>query len=473
MKSDNPISTTEKTKRFKVPHTYVIIFYIVLAVSALTYLIPAGSFDRAKDPVSGKTVILVESFHYVDPNPATFVDIMSSFVKGLNSASSIVFFIFIVGGAFQIISSTGTIEALTGRIAKKFLGKDEIIIPIFLILFSIFGFTMGMSTEVMIFVPLGIAIARTLGLDAMTGTAMIALGAANGFTAGLLNPFNVGVAQSIAEVPLFSGLWLRAILLVCLLTTTSIYIIRYARKVKKDPKNSIVYDLELEEKNSSSLDLNNLKDMTPQNILVLLVLIIGFSTIMWGVSQSGWWIEELATAFLTMGIASGLVARYGPSQIAREFVNGARSIIFGALIVGIARAALVIMQDASIIDTVVKSLSNAVAMLPHSVAALGMYSIQIIINTFITSGSGQAATTMPIMTPIADLLGLTRQTAVLAFQLGDGFTNSLLPTSSALMGFLAVSKISYEKWLKFILPLMSIWILVGAVFLIIATAIQY
>lgn len=459
--------------KFKVPHTYVIIFYLVVLVAALTYIIPAGQFERAKDVNTGKTLIIVESFKYVERNPAGIIDILKSFIVGLNKSADIVFFIFVVGGAFQIISSTGTIEAITGRIAKKFMNRENVIIPIFLVLFSIFGFTMGMSTEVMIFVPLGIAIARTLGFDAITGTAMIALGAACGFTAGLLNPFNVGIAQSIAEVTLFSGLWLRAVLLVFLLVATSLYILRYAKKIKNNPEHSIVRELEEEEAGLVTIDLDNLKSITASNYLVILTLVAGFGSIIWGVSKDGWWIEELSTAFLAMGILSGMLSKYGPSQIAREFVNGAKSIVFGALIVGIARSVLVVMEDASIIDTVVRVLADSISHLPNSVAALGMYVVQIIINTFITSGSGQAATTMPIMTPLADLLGVTRQTAVLAFQLGDGFTNSILPTSSALMGYLAVSKIPYEKWVKFIIPLLGIWIAIGAVFMLIATAVGY
>ncbi len=459
--------------KFKVPHTYVIIFFLVVFVSVLTYIIPAGQFERAKDVNTGKTLIIVDSFKYVDRNPAGLTDIFRSFVRGLNDSADIVFFIFIVGGAFQIITATGTIEAITGRIAKRFINKENIIIPIFLALFSVFGFTMGMSTEVMIFVPLGIVISRTLGFDAITGTSMITLGAACGFTAGLLNPFNVGIAQSIAEVSLFSGLWLRAILLVCLLVVTNLYIVRYARKIKSNPNLSIVSELEKEEADNETLDLENLKNMTISNYLVILTLLVGFGSIMWGVSKDGWWIEELATAFLTMGIVSGLLSKFGPSKIAKEFVIGAKSIVFGALIVGIARAVLVVMDDASIVDTVVKVLADSISNLPKSVAALGMYFVQIVINTFITSGSGQAATTMPIMTPLSDLLGVTRQTAVLAFQLGDGFTNSILPTSSALMGYLAVSKIPYEKWLKFMVPLLGIWISVGAVFLLVATAVGY
>ncbi len=465
--------TPVKKRSFRVPHTYVIIFMLVVFVAVLTYLIPAGVFERAKDPATGKTLIVVDSFQYVDANPAGIMDILSSFIKGLIDSADVVFFIFFVGGAFQIINATGTIEALTGKIARQFMGKEYVVIPIFLSLFSVFGFTMGMSTEVMIFVPIGIAVARALGFDALTGASMISLGAAVGFTSGLLNPFNVGIAQSIAEVPLFSGLWLRAMILVCLLIATSWYLLRYARRVKGDLSNSIISELEAEDRAETHFHLDNLSDLKGAHYLVLATMILGFGIIIWGVSKEGWWIEELATAFLTMGIIGGICARFSANKIAQEFVIGAKSIVYGALIVGIARAVMIVMQDANIIDTVVKGLSDSISSLPSTISALGMYGVQVIINTFITSGSGQAATTMPIMVPLGDLLGVTRQTTVLAFQLGDGFTNSILPTSSALMGVLAVSKIPYEKWLKFMFPLLGIWVAIGAVFIVTATVIGY
>ncbi|WP_028550549.1 YfcC family protein [Paenibacillus sp. UNC451MF] len=463
-----------KRKWLKMPHTYVILIILVFVAAVLTYAIPAGKFERVKDKVTGKSLLVTGSYHHVDASPVSLIDIPKSIVHGLIDSADVVFFIFIIGGAFQIISSTGTIEAITGRVARTFANKGVWVIPVFLSLFSVGGFTMGMSTEVMVFVPIGIAIARALGYDALTGTAMISLGASCGFTAGILNPFNVGLAQAIAQIPMFSGMWLRIILLVCLITITSIYLMRYARKVKKDPTQGLVYELEKEaDGTATKLDFSHLPNMQLKHYLTIVTVIAGFGLLIWGVSKKGWWMEELAALFLTMGVLSGLFSGYGPSQIAKEFVKGASAITYGAFIIGLARGIMVVLDHGNVIDTIVNSLSILVGELPSSVQVLGMYVFQNVMNVFITSGTGMAVTTMPIMVPLSDLLGVTRQTSVLAFQLGDGFTNMILPTSSALMGSLAVSGIAYQKWVRFFWPLMATWLVVGAVFVIVANIIHY
>ncbi|WP_079911232.1 YfcC family protein [Paenibacillus sp. 32352] len=465
---------TGKRKWLKMPHTYVILIILVFVAAVLTYAIPAGKFERVKDKVTGKSLLVTGSYHHVDASPVSLVDIPKAIVHGLIDSADVVFFIFIIGGAFQIISSTGTIEAITGRVARTFASKGVWVIPVFLSLFSVGGFTMGMSTEVMVFVPIGIAIARALGYDALTGTAMISLGASCGFTAGILNPFNVGLAQAIAQIPMFSGMWLRIILLICLITITSLYIIRYARKVKKDPTQGLVHELEQEaEGTGTKLDFSHLPSMQLKHYLTILTVVAGFGLLIWGVSKKGWWMEELAALFLTMGVLSGLFSAYGPSRIAKEFVKGASAITYGAFIIGLARGIMVVLDHGNVIDTIVNSLSILVGELPSSIQVLGMYVFQNVMNVFITSGTGMAVTTMPIMVPLSDLLGVTRQTAVLAFQLGDGFTNMILPTSSALMGSLAVSGIPYQKWVRFFWPLMATWLVVGAIFVIVANIIHY
>jgi uncharacterized ion transporter superfamily protein YfcC len=474
----NPVNHTEKPpksiwrKIFKMPHTFVILILLTLVASALTYLVPAGEFERSKDEKSGKTLVVPNSYHAVESNPVSLLDVPSAIVKGLNDSADIVFFIFIIGGAFQIITATGTIEAVTGRVAKTFSKRSKLVIPAFIALFSVGGFTMGMSSEVMVFVPLGIAIARSLGYDALTGTAMVSLGASIGFTSGLMNPFNVGIAQIIAEVPMFSGMWLRAILLAVLFVITSWYLIRYATRVKEDKTRSIVHTLE-KEAGENQIDLNHLPKMETKHYLTLLTVASSFGLLIWGVSQKDWWMEELSALFLTMGIVSGFCAKFGPSKIASEFVKGATAITYGALIIGIARSVMVVLDEGNIIDTIVYALSDVVGHLPGTFQVLGMYLFQTVMNVFITSGTGMAVTTMPIMVPLADLLGITRQTSVLAFQLGDGFTNLILPTSSALMGSLAVSGISYQQWVKFFWPLMLYWVGTGAVFVIVAHLIGY
>jgi uncharacterized ion transporter superfamily protein YfcC len=247
---------------------------------------------------------------------------------------------------------------------------------------------------------------------------------------------------------------------------------RYANKVKADPTKSIVYALEQEEKHTI-IDLSDIPKLESQHYLVLLDVAVGFGFIIWGVFNAGWYITEIASTFLAMGIIGGFLGKLGPTKIAQEFVTGARGIVFGALVVGIARGILVVMQDGFIIDSIINGLASSIQTLPSSISVVGMYAVQVIINFFIPSGSGQAAATMPIMAPLADLIGVNRQVAVTAYQLGDGFTNSIIPTSAALMGVLSVAKISYEKWVKFLWPLMTIWILVGSVILIVANMIDY
>jgi len=459
-------------KKFKVPHTYVILFCVVMVVALMTYLVPAGVYDRVKDEATGRTIINPESFHNVDQKPTTPFGLVQAVPKGMEAAASIVFFIFIVAGSMQIITATGTVEAGVGKTAKALKGKEKFMIPIFLVLFAFGGATFGMAEETIVFVPIGVALARALGFDAITGAAMITLGAACGFNSGFMNPFTVGVAQGIAQLPMFSGIKMRLVAFVVFIIITAIYLIRYSEKVKKDPEKSIVAELEAEEK-GQHIDLENIPTMQLKHNLVVLTLLVGFGFIVYGVFKKGWYIQEIATAFLAMGIIGGLLGGLNPSKVASEFVVGARSIVFGALVVGVARAILVVMQDGSIIDSVIHALAVAIQTLPKAISVLGMYVVQIIINFFIPSGSGQAAATMPIMTPLADIIGISRQTAVMAYQFGDGFTNSIIPTSASLMGYLSIAKIPYEKWFKFIWPLMLIWIGTGAIFLLVANAIGY
>lgn len=450
--------TAKVKKKWTTPHTFVILAALILLAAIATYLIPAGEFARYDDAATGKTLVKAGSYALTQANPTNFLTIPSVIYRAIVKSADVEAFIFIIGGAFEIIAATGALTALCHKMSKMFTKNAYLVIPIFLTMFALFGTTMGMSTEVMIFVPIGITLAYSLGLDKVTGTAMIALGAACGFTAGLLNPFNVGIAQSVAEVPLFSGMWLRAILLVVLLAVSSAYIIHYAKAVKADPQKSIIYGQP--EEDSFEFKEEDCK-MDVRRVGILLVMLVGFVALIYGLSKLDWYYEEMSGIFLAMGILCGIIAGYGPNKLASTFGRGAKNICVGALIVGLARGIQIVLSDASILDTIVNSIAGVVGTLPHAVQVVGMFLVQSIISCIITSGSGQAVITMPLMTPLADLLGISRQTAVLAFQLGDGFSNSFLPTSSALMGYLIVSKIPYTKWLKFIMPLFCIWTLVG------------
>lgn len=460
----------KQKKKWKTPHTFVILVAIIIIAAIATYLIPAGEFTRFKDAATGKTLVEAGSYHRIASNPLNPLLIPSAIYTGIVKSASTITFMLIIGGAFEVITSTGALTALCKKLSKTFSKQKYAVIPVFLILFSIFGFTMGMSSEVMIFVPIGITLALFLGLDKVTGTAMIALGAAVGFTAGILNPFNVGVAQDIAELQLFSGMAYRIVILVILLAATSAYIIIYAKKVAANPEKSVIYGIQ-EDTEYTFEDVSD--SISKSQIAVLVIMAAGFGILIYGLSKKGWYFEEMSGLFIFMGIACGLVSGYGPSRIAKEFGNGAKGIVVGCLIIGIARTVEVILSDAKILDTIVYGIVNIVNVMPGSIKAVGMFICQSLINCVIVSGTGQAAVTMPLMVPVSDLVGISRQTAVLAFQLGDGFSNSVLPMSSSLMGYLAVSKIPYSKWLKFMMPLFLIWTALGCLFMLGALIIGY
>lgn len=472
MKDTTGVPEKKKKKGFsKIPHTYLILFGIVLVISILTYIIPAGQFERVYDEASGKNLIVPGSYQTVEQAPVSPLSIPLKFVQTLSNPdiSQIIFFIFIIGGAFELIMRTGMIAAYCGKLGKAFQGKEKLIIPIFVTLFATGGFTMGMSVEVLVFVPIGIAVAKAVGYDAITGTSMIAMGSIVGFTAGVYNPFNVGVAQTIAGLPLFSGAWYRWIILIVFIVVTSLFIIHYAEKVKKDPSKNILNGVDM---GDIGKDVD-IPEVTWRHRLILLTVAAGFVLLIVGVSMWGWFIDEMAVLFLVMGVICGLIAGFGPNKVCDIFVEGCASITFGAFIVGVAGTIQTVMADGLIIDTIINSFANAIMVLPHALQVFGMYVMQTIINLPINSGTGQAAATMPIMAPVGDLVGVSRQTAVLAFQMGDGLTNAIFPTSSTMLGFLAASKIPYSKWLKYVMKLMVILFLVAGAFVILAPIIGY
>lgn len=462
----------EKQRRSRIPHTFVTLIAFTIVMAILTYVLPAGQFERTE--VNGRTVVIPNSYTVVESNPQGLFDVLKSIPIGMTETADIIFFLFIVGGAFQLITDSGMISSGISLLVKKLQGKEKWVIPILILVFGILGSTMGLSEETIVFIPIGVALALALGYDALVGLGMISLGAAIGFFAGFMNPFSVGVAQEIAELPLFSGVGFRLVILAVLWIVTSAYLMRYAEKVKKNPETSLLYSRKKgTHVTEGAIDFDNLPPFTKRHLATLIVFVGGFAIIGYGVFQYGWFIVEIGSVFLGMGILTGFISKMRPSEIAESFVVGAKEMVFAGLVVGVARSILVIMENGLIIDTLINGLSSLISSLPDSLAVVGMYLTQIIVNFFIPSGSGQAAATMPVMIPLADTLGITRQTAVLAFQFGDGFMDSIIPTSGVLMAQLSIAKVSYDTWLKFIGKLMLIWLAIGLIFLLIANAIQY
>lgn len=461
----------QKKSFFKVPHTYVILFAIIVLSAIGTYVLPTGEYTRAKDERTGRTLVDPTSYHEVEASPTTIFQLFSSIPRGLSKAADIAFFIFICGGAITAIQKTGAIDAGIAKVIKRVSGRERLMIPVIMLVFSIFGATIGMAEEAVVFVPLGLALAKAVGFDSIVGVAMVSTGAAIGFSAGVLNPFTVGVAQNVAELPLFSAAGFRMIGYALLYITAVAYTMRYAGKIKRDPSASFLHGVEIEG-DVHGADRFDAVAFTGRHALVLLAMAGFLIFMLYGVMELDYYIEELATVFLMMGVVCALIGGQGPSELCRNFVAGFRDIVFGAIVVGIARAILVTLEGGHIIDTIIYYLASSITALPRGIAAVGMFIVQSVINFFIPSGSGQAATTMPIMSALADMTGMTRQAAVMAFHYGDGFSNSIIPTSGSLMAVLAMAKVPYEKWVKFIWPLMMIWSIIGGIMCFIAAEIE-
>ena len=458
-------------KKFVFPNTYVIIILMMIVAVLLTWIIPSGEFEGVKDEVSKQSIIIPGTFKYIENNPISLFKIPVYIMKGLAKASDIVFLVIIVGGAFNIIIETGMFQSFAGRLTKIFSNKEVLIIPAFSTIFALACTTMGVNTFIG-FAPIAVIIARSIGYDAIVGVSMVALGGAIGFSTGTFNPFTTGVAQSLAGLPIFSGLGYRFVCLVVFLIVTNIYIIWYAKKIKANPESSVVYEMEQENKKIEVSEKQHDK-IEGRHYLVLLIVIACFVLLVYGSQNWKWKLQENAAMFIWMGVLSGFAYGFGPSKIAEEFTKGAKKLVYGALMIGMANGISLILTDGKILDTTVQYLGGLLVTLPSYLQAAGMFLMQLLINGLITSGSGQAAATMPIMLPVADIIGITKQTTVLAFNFGDGLSNYILPTSSALMGFIAMVGISYSNWMKFMWKLFLIWIVVGAILVIVANSINY
>lgn len=444
----------------RILNAYVLIFIIIIFAAILTYIVPAGNFERFVNPETNKTMVDPASFTFTANTPVGLFKVLSSIPSGLINASEIIFFVFIIAGAFEVLNKSGFTIALVGLILQKFKGRDKILFPIIVITLSFLSATIGMAEEVIIFVPILLALSKSLGYDELVAAGLAYCGIRAGHINGMMNPFNVGIAQGFAELPLYSGLGYRTIWCIITIIVTTAIIYRYARKIKKDPRQSLMYGINLED-TENSVDFSSLKHFTATHKVLGLVLLLTFGLTIYGVTTYGWYLKELAALFLGFGLVVGVIARFPANEISDAFLDGSKNILSGALIVGVAGGILVILKEGQIVDSIVYYASSVLEGLPKVLAANGMYVFQWVLNLIIPSGSAQAATTMPIMIPLADVLGINRQVAVTAFHYGDGVTNLLTPACGPLMACLAVAKVPYQKWLKWVLPMLLAWTLIG------------
>ncbi len=454
----------------KFPHVYVILFIIILIAAALTWVLPANSYDLQLDAEGNPTKLIdPESYHPVDRSPVDPWEILKSIPLGMQEVASIIFFIFIVGGSFNMVQATGAVESGIRAVAKAMSGREVLLILIIVVLFSVGGTTFGMAEEALVFIPMLVPLMIAMGYDSITGLALALVGPCAGFTGAFMNPFTLAVAQGIVGLPIFSGLPYRVVIFCFTTLTAFLFIYMYARKIKKNPEASIMYEEDKKREEKADLDVK----FTTRHKIVLIIMLLTFVLLIFGVNKYGWYIDELAALFLGMGIVCSFIGGVGPSKMAEAFVDGATALAVGALVVGVARAILVVLKQGAILHTIVHALAAAVAALPPVLSVIGMYVVQLIISFLIPSGSGMASVTMPIMGPLATLLGITQQTAVLVYQFADGFTNIIIPTSGYLLAGVALAKVPYEKWVKWYWPLFLIFLVEGAIFVIIAQLIKF
>ena len=462
------MDNTKKEKKIRFPHEFIIILALVVLACILTYIVPAGNYARVKTE-SGTSVVDATSFSYVESTPESIFKIPEDIVEGFYNARQLIFAILIFTGGMQIIMATGAMQNLTGVIIHKFGKKQSLAIAIIMAVVAVLSSPMGYNPFIA-FVPLGLYLAVSMGYDAVVGVAIFCLAAAMGPNAGMLNPSTTGVGNELAGLPTFYGFGYRCVGFVLITAATIIYVIRYANKVKADPTKSLVYGIP---QNISYEDDGKEKKISVRQLLVLISVLVGVIILIIGCTKLSWGFKQMSAFFLVFGPVCGLIYGTKPNEICNQFVDGCKMVVRAIILIGMAYSISVVLKNGNILDTIVYAVSNLLNYIPAWLQAPGMLVIHTIINFFITSGNGQAVVTMPVMLPVANIIGMSPETAILALNYGDGFTNIIFPHSAALMSFLALSNVPYHKWLKFVGKLVLIWYLIGFALLIVAQAIGY
>lgn len=440
------------------PHTFVLLLALVAVAALLTHFIPAGSFERVEQ--GGRRLVVPGSYAQQPAHPAGMGDVFMAWPKGLSATASIVFYIFLIGGTFGVINATGAVDATIGAVVSAGRGRGPWVLAVLMLAFSVGGGTIGMAEETLPFIPALVLLAKRLGYDEVTGCAIALVGAGAGFSGAFLNPFTVGVGQGIAGVPLFSGIGFRLVVWVVVTAIAIVYVLRYARRVRRDPSQGVS-------------ETAQHVALTARHITVLSILVVALAAVVVGAMKLDWGLDQLAALFVAVAVLSGLAGGLGANNTAERFIEGAAGIAGGALVVGLARGVLVIFDGAGVTDTLLNTMAGTVSGLPAWASVLGIYAVQVALSYIVPSGSGQAALALPILIPLADMVGVTRQTSVLAYQFGDGFSNILTPTQGYFMAALALAKIPFATWARFVFPLQLIWLAAGGALLLIAHAIGW
>jgi uncharacterized ion transporter superfamily protein YfcC len=453
--------------RLKSIDSLVLMFSIIIIAQLLVYVIPQGAFERQPYPENpDRSMVVAGTYEALSAEDKVSISpwyFLQAIPKGFAAAQDIIFLVFVVGGVIGILRATGAIDALLHRAVARLGGSPWILIAGCLVMFSLGAYTIGMGEEYVPLIPIIVSMSLAMRMDAIVAMGMVWVPYGIGWACAGTNPFGVIIAQNIANVPITSGWQFRLVMLAAFLALAFHHIYRYALRVRANPEESYVAHVDY----TTGFEAPDDVELTPVRIGVLLSLLATVIGFVFGAAEFGWYINELMAVFMACGLVAAMLARMSPGDTSRTFISSAAEMTAAALLIGFARSIEVVLSDGQVIDTVIQSIANLLVNLGPDASAVGMLVVQSICNFFIPSGSGQAFVTMPIMSPLATLTGVPQQTAVLAYQFGDGFSNMLVPTSALVMGALALGRIPYTAWLRFTLPLLLKLLLLSAVFLVI------
>ncbi len=451
---------------------------MVILAQILTYVVPAGSFDRVETE-SGRMQVVPGSFHLTPDVPAvSLFASLTAIPKGFSGAHEIIFFVFIIGGLFAVLHATGSLEAGMASLLRRWGDKPFWLIAGGMTVFAFGSSTVGFGEEYYPLVPVLVSMCLALGYDRMTAIGIIMVGYGAGYGPAIINPFTTLIAQDIAGLAPASGMWYR---LICFFVFVGIgihHVWTYAKRIKQDPSASLVADIEVPAgamipRSQDATALGELAPMTNVQKRIMTAVGAAMVLLIYGMIVWKWGLFEMQGLFAGLILVIAMLARMSPDKTATEFSIGAGSLTSVAILIGVARAIQVVLDEGGVVDTMVYGISLPIQVLPSTLSAVGMFFVQSVLNFFIPSGSGQAYVTMPIMAPLADIVGVERQVAVLAFQFGDGFSNILIPTQYVLIGILAMAGIPYDRWLRFVMPFMVKVAIVGSLALVVAVLIGY
>ncbi|EOI5793026.1 YfcC family protein [Cronobacter malonaticus] len=450
--------------RFKFPSAYTILFVLIALVAALTWVVPAGKYQMAMNDTLGKEVPVAGTYAPVEAHPQGITAILLAPVDGLYNhvtytagAIDVALFVLIIGGFLGVVNKTGAIDAGIERVTERLHGKEEWMIPILMALFAAGGTIYGMAEESLPFYTLLVPVMMAARFDPLVAAATVLLGAGIGTLGSTINPFATVIAANAAGVPFTSGIWLRVALLVIGWVICVLWVMRYARRVRRDPSLSVVADQW--EANRAHFLGSRSGDMLPFTAtrkIILIIFAASFAVMIYGVAVRGWWMGEISGVFLAAAIITGVVARMSEEAFTSTFIDGARDLLGVALIIGIARGIVVVMDNGMITHTILHSAENLVSGLSTTVFINVTYWIEVVLSFLVPSSSGLAVLTMPIMAPLADFAHVGRDLVVTAYQSASGIVNLITPTSAVVMGGLAIARVPYVRYLKWVAPLILI-----------------